>query len=477
VSETYPELSMFVDGEWRRGGECVPVINPADESMVGELPRATRSDLEAAVRSAERGFAIWRKTSPNQRCRILLEAAGLLRERTDKIAAAITREEGKPLAQARAEVGRACEILEWDANEGRRSYGRITPAEAGMMHMSLRQPIGVVAAFTPWNFPIASPMRKVAGALSAGCSIILKPSEETPAGAWYVAQALQDAGLPDGVLNLVYGDPAEISDFLVRQPAVRLVTLTGSVRVGKQLAALAGEYMKPAIMELGGHGPVIVCDDADPEDAAAKAVVAKSMNAGQVCVAPTRFYVAASLSERFANRFAELASSIRIGDGMDPATGMGPLANERRLEVIHAMVTEAVQKGARLMCGGNRVGNNGYYYPLTVLADVPEDARIMNEEPFGPVALINPVNGLDEALSRANRLPFGLAAYAFTALAANAARLGEEIESGTMAINHFGASVPETPFGGVKESGYGREGGAESLDAFTVVKHVAHLTR
>jgi succinate-semialdehyde dehydrogenase/glutarate-semialdehyde dehydrogenase len=343
-----------------------------------------------------------------------------------------------------------------------------------MRHSVLLQPIGVVAAFSPWNFPMSSPVRKVAGALSAGCSIILKASEETPAGAYQMVRAFHDAGLPPGVLNLVFGVPSEISEYLIAQPDVRLVTFTGSIPVGKRLAGLAAEHMKPSIMELGGHAPVIVCDDVDPAVAGAASAVAKSRNAGQVCVSPTRFFVEEAAYKPFTAAFAERAAAIKVGDGRDPSSEMGPLANHRRLEAMEAFVADAKAKGAKVLAGGSRIGNRGYFFPLTVLADVPDDARAMRDEPFGPLALINPVRSLDEAIEKANALPYGLAAYAFTHSARNAERLAEGVEVGNLSINHFVASSAETPFGGVKESGYGREGGTEGLACYSVVKNVSH---
>ena len=391
------------------------------------------------------------------------------------MAVAMTLEQGKPIAQARLEILRGCEIIEWDASEGRRTYGRVIPSEPGIRHTVLRQPIGVVAAFSPWNFPMSSPSRKVGGALSAGCSIILKASEETPAGAVQLARAFHDAGLPPGVLNLVFGNPSEISEYLIAKPAVRLITFTGSIPVGKKLTEMAARYMKPTIMELGGHAPVIVCDDVDPVTTAAASVIGKSRNAGQVCVSPTRFFVHKDIYRKFADTFAEKAAALKVGNGLDPATQLGPLANHRRIETMETLVADAKAKGARVLAGGGRIGNNGYYYPLTVIADLPDDARAMSEEPFGPLALINPVSSLDEAIEKANSLPYGLAAYAFTRSARNADRLADGVEAGNLSINNFVASIAETPFGGVKESGYGREGGTEGLSHYMVVKNVSHL--
>jgi succinate-semialdehyde dehydrogenase/glutarate-semialdehyde dehydrogenase len=472
----YPELKLLINGEWiARPGQ--PVINPADETSIGTVPHATSADLAAAVTAAERGFKVWRNTSPAKRAEIILKAVAIMRQRVEEMAVVMTLEQGKPIAQSRLEVQRASDIIEWDAQEGRRTYGRIIPAEPGMRHTVLRQPIGPVAAFSPWNFPVSSPSRKVGGALSAGCSIILKASEETPGGAYQLARCFVDAGLPPGVLNLLYGNPATISEYLISHPSIRLVTFTGSIPVGKHLAAMAGQHMKPAIMELGGHAPVIVCDDVDPEAAAAAAVLGKTRNAGQVCVSPTRWFVAEKIHEPFARAFAEKAAALKIGNGIDPANQMGPLANHRRIEAMTELVADAKSKGAKVLSGGTRLANRGYYFPLTVLADVPDQARAMREEPFGPLALVNPVKNLDEAIAKANSLPYGLAAYAFTHSARNVDRLSDEIEVGNLSINHYVASLAETPFGGVKDSGYGREGGLEGLQGYTIVKNVSHLAK
>jgi succinate-semialdehyde dehydrogenase/glutarate-semialdehyde dehydrogenase len=470
----YPNLQLFIGGRWK-SADGQPVINPADESVLGTVPHATRTDLDAALDAAEQGFKVWSRTAPAKRAEIILKAVQLIRGRVEDMAVAMTLEQGKPIAQSRLEILRGCEIIEWDAQEGRRLYGRIIPSEPGMRHSVLRQPIGVVAAFSPWNFPMSSPARKVGGALSAGCSIILKASEETPAGAVQLVQAFADAGLPAGVLNLIFGHPADISAYLIPQPAVRLVTFTGSVPVGKQLTALAGAHMKPTIMELGGHAPVIVCADVDPKATGTISAVAKSRNAGQVCVSPTRFFVEDAIYDRFAAAFTERAAAISVGNGLDSANEMGPLANERRLAAMETFVADARAKGSRVMTGGGRIGNRGNFYPLTVLAEVPDEARAMREEPFGPLALLSRVRSLDEAIEKANSVPYGLAGYAFTNSARKADQLAGELEVGNLSINHFVASSAETPFGGVKDSGFGREGGVEGLQCYTVVKNVSHL--
>jgi succinate-semialdehyde dehydrogenase / glutarate-semialdehyde dehydrogenase len=470
----YPDLQLYIGGAWRKAADGQPVLNPADESVIGMVPIASRSDLDAALAAAADGFRIWSRTSPAKRAELMLRAARLMRERIEEIAYAITLEHGKPMAQARLEVVRGCEFFEWDAAEGQRTYGRVIPSEPGIKYIVMHQPIGMVAAFSPWNFPMSQPARKIGGALAAGCSIILKAAEETPAGAIHIARAFHDAGLPPGVLNLVFGVPSEISEYLIPQEQTRLIAFTGSTAVGKKLTEMAARHMKPVLMELGGHAPVIVCDDVDPVASAITSAIRKARNTGQVCTSPTRFYVQKPLYDVFSKTFAEKARTVTVGNGLDPCTQMGPLANHRRIEALETLVADAKAKGARVLAGGERLGNRGYFFPLTVLADLPDDARAMREEPFGPLALINPVSSIDEAIEKANALPFGLAAYAFTHSARNADRLAEGIEAGNVSINTLEASVAETPFGGVKESGYGREGGMEGLSHYTLVKNVSH---
>jgi len=471
---SYPDLGCYIGGEWRQSRESLPVRNPADESLIGAVPVASRDDLDAALTAAEDGFRIWRNWSPRARGELILKAAALMRERIDEIAHSITLEHGKPFAQARLEVIRGCEFYEWDAAEGQRAYGRVIPSEPGIRYTVQHQPIGTVAAFSPWNFPMSQPARKIAGALAAGCSIILKAAEETPAGAIHMARAFHDAGLPRGVLNLVFGVPADISSYLIPQPPTRLVAFTGSTAVGKHLTGLAARHMKPVLMELGGHAPVIVCADADPVQAGTACATRKARNAGQVCTSPTRFYVHQDIHARFTEAFVRRANDVAIGGGMDAGTEMGPLANHRRIEAMERLTADAISKGARLLAGGTRLSRPGYFFPVTVLADVPDQADVMREEPFGPLAVINPVASLDEAIEQANALPFGLAAYGFTHDARNADRMAEGLEAGNVSINTLEASVAETPFGGVKESGYGREGGVEGLTPYLTVKTVSH---
>lgn len=470
----YPDLALYIGGTFRTTGDSLPVLNPADEREIGRVPVATRTDLDAALSAAAAGFKLWSRTSPARRAEVIRKAADLMRQRIEDIAYSITLEHGKPIAQARAEVIRGCEFFEWDAGEGLRTYGRVIPSAPGIRYLVLHQPIGMVAAFSPWNFPMSQPSRKIAGALAAGCSLILKASEETPAGAIHIARAFHDAGLPPGVFNLVFGVPADISSYLIPQEQTRLIAFTGSTAVGKHLTEIAARHMKPVLMELGGHAPVIVCNDVDPVATGIQSALRKARNAGQVCTSPTRFYVQEPLFEAFTRAFVERALTVKVGDGFDPATQMGPLANHRRIEALERLVADARTKGARVLAGGERLRGQGYYFPVTVLAEVPDDARAMREEPFGPLALINPVSSLDEAIQKANSLPFGLAAYAFTNSARNVDQLTDGLETGNLSINTLEASVAETPFGGVKDSGYGREGGAEGLSHYTIVKNVSH---
>lgn len=473
----YPELKLFIAGKWRTCSRDMPVINPATEEELGRLPCAAQQDLDDALDAAVKGFRIWSRTSPRERADTLLRVAALLRERQEEIAHSITLEHGKPLKQARMEVIRGAEFFEWDAGEAMRTYGRIIPAPAGHKFAVHHQPVGVVTAFSPWNFPVSQPARKIAGALASGCSIILKAAEETPAGAIHIARAFEDAGLPPGVFNLVFGDPAMISSYLIPQDPVRLVAFTGSTAVGRHLTTLASEHMTSVLMELGGHAPVIVCEDTDVTAAATSGAVRKMRNAGQVCTSPTRFFVHEDIFDNFTDTFVARAAATRVGNGMDDGVEMGPLANDRRIPVLTELVEDARAKGATLATGGARHGDSGYFFQPTVLVNVPDTARIMQEEPFGPIAVINPAVSLDNAILQANAVPFGLAGYAFTNRADYIDRMIDEVEVGNLSINTLEASMPETPFGGVKSSGYGREGGSEGLDNYMTVKHVWHASK
>ena len=472
----YPQPSLFIAGAWRGSGDggTIPVVNPATGETIAELPVATRGDLDEALAAADAGFKVWRAVSAYDRCKILRAAAQLLRERAPRIGAITTTEQGKPIAESTAEAFACADIFDWYAEEARRAYGRIVPSKhPGVRHLVTREPIGPVAAFSPWNFPTTIPSRKLAAALAAGCSVVIKPAEETPGSALALARALDDAGLPKGVLNVVFGVPADISAYLIASPVIRKVSFTGSTIVGKQLGMLAAQGMKPTTMELGGHSPVVVFADADLDRAVATMAMGKYRNAGQVCVSPTRFYVHDSIHDAFVEKFAAAASRLKLGNGLDRDTTMGPLANPRRITAMHDMIADAASAGATVVTGGGRVGNAGNFWQPTVLADVPNEARIMNEEPFGPVAVTQRFDSFDAVVAQANRLPYGLAAYAWTQSARTMADIGDAIEAGMVGINFVGLTGPETPFGGVKESGHGSEGGIEGLEAFLIHKYIA----
>jgi succinate-semialdehyde dehydrogenase / glutarate-semialdehyde dehydrogenase len=475
----YPDVQLFIDGTWQaaRSGKTLPVINPATGEPIGSVAHAERADLDLALAAAQKGFQAWRKVSAFERYKLMRKAAEILRSRADEIAPLLTMEEGKPIAEARMETLAGADVIDWFAEEARRTYGRtIPPRVDGVHQLEFKEPIGPVAAFTPWNFPINQAVRKMSAAIAAGCSIIIKGPEETPASCAGLIDAYAKAGLPAGVVSLVFGVPAEISSYLIPQPAIRKISFTGSTAVGKQLAMLAGQHMKRVTMELGGHAPTIIFADADVDAAVKVLGGSKFRNAGQVCASPTRFMVQKPVYEEFLAKFVPLAQAIKVGDGLDPSTRMGPLAHARRLDALTAFVGDAVAKGAKVETGGRRIGNKGYFFEPTVLTNVPRDARIMNEEPFGPVAVVSTFDTFEDALGEANRLPYGLAAYAYTRSQKTAAALSHGIESGMLTINHNGLALPEVPFGGIKDSGYGTEGGADAIEAYLNTKFVTHMT-
>ena len=472
----YAKLELFIDGQWLNGdgrpGE--EVINPATGKPLAHLPHATIADLDSALEAAKKGFAVWRATSAYERAKVMRKAADLMRERHEAIAKVLVREQGKAYPEARAEVRTSADIIEWYAEEGRRAYGRIVPgAFKGIRQIVVQEPVGIVAAFTPWNFPTLTPARKIGGALAAGCSLILKASEETPGACVEIVRCFADAGLPAGVLNLVFGVPATISEHLIAKDDVRKISFTGSIPVGKHLATLAAKGMKRATMELGGHSPVVVFADADPEKSAETIAAFKYRNAGQVCISPTRFYVQEPVYDRFLTRFTEYAKSLKLGDGLEKGISMGPLANARRIDAMDSFVADAKNRGGKIVTGGQRRGNQGYFYEPTVITDVPDDSKIMTEEPFGPLAPVVTFKTFDEVVARANSLPYGLASYAFTGSAQTATMIGNALQSGMVGVNSINVSTPETPFGGIKESGYGSEGGLEGLQAYLNNKFIS----
>jgi succinate-semialdehyde dehydrogenase/glutarate-semialdehyde dehydrogenase len=474
---TYPNTQLFINGQWQDAadGRSLAVHNPATGKEIGRVAQAGKADLDRALEAAQKGFEAWRDMAAADRAKIMRKAAALIRERANEIAPLLTQEQGKPLAEAKGETMAAADLIEWFADEGFRVYGRLVPSRGKpeLRQMVVKDPVGPVAAFTPWNFPINQVVRKVGPALAAGCSMLVKAAEETPAGPAAFIKAFADAGIPPGVLQLVYGNPAEISGYLVPHPVIRKITFTGSTPVGKQLAALAGQHMKRVTMELGGHAPVIVCEDADIGLAVKAAGAAKFRNAGQVCISPTRFLVHESVKNEFAQQMAKYAQALKVGDGLADGTQMGPLANPRRLTAMAEFHEDAVKRGAQVLTGGKRIGDAGNFWEPTVLVDVPLEAKVFNDEPFGPVAGIRSFNKVEEAIAEANRLSFGLAGYGFTKSLKNADLLTRRVEVGMLWINMPAMPSAEMPFGGIKDSGYGSEGGPEALEAYLNARSVS----
>jgi succinate-semialdehyde dehydrogenase / glutarate-semialdehyde dehydrogenase len=473
---TYRSIYLIIGGNRIAADdrEKRPVLDPATGETIGHVPLATEADLDSVLQSARKGFEIWRRVPAVERANILHHAADLLRSRATDVARLMTLEQGKPVTDARTEILAAADSLQWSAEEARRIYGRVVPSRnLGTRNIVLREPVGPVAVFTPWNFPVSMPARKIAPALAAGCSCIIKAAEETPASCLAVVDALIDAGLPPHVLSAVFGDPAMISCHLISSPIIRKVSFTGSVPVGREIARLAALGVKPATLELGGHAPVLVLDDADIQSAASQAVSAKFRNAGQICTSPTRFYVQERRYDAFIESFVWGARKLKVGSGLDSGNHMGPLANQRRLQGMKDLVSDAVEKGARIATGGNQIGNAGFFFEPTILTDVPANAMVSSNEPFGPIAIVSRFSSEDEAIDLANSLPYGLAAYLFTSPSSLGSSAVDRIESGLLGINTFAVSFAETPFGGVKDSGYGREGGQEGVEAYLATKFVA----
>jgi succinate-semialdehyde dehydrogenase/glutarate-semialdehyde dehydrogenase len=475
---SYPRLSLYIDGEFIHGGgrKEQDILNPATHEVIGKLPHATREDLDQALATAARAFETWRKSSPIERSNVLRKVGELARARAQDIGRGITMDQGKPLAESVGEVIFCAEHAEWHAEECRRIYGRVIPARHPAVRQTvLREPVGVVAAFSPWNFPFNQAIRKVSAAVGAGCSVILKGPEDAPSAVLAIAQLFHDAGLPKGVLNIVWGVPSEVSNHLIDSPVVRKITFTGSTAVGKMLAAKASSLMKRSTMELGGHAPVIVCDDADVEAAIALLVPYKFRNAGQVCISPTRFYVQQGVYDRFVAGFVEKTSALKVGDGLVEGTQMGPLAQQRRVGAVAGFIDDARERGASVLVGGAPLPGVGNYFAPTVVADLPDNARLLNEEPFGPVAGMIRFKTVEEALQRANGLPYGLASYVFTRSNHNAHLLSTGLAAGMVSVNHIGLALAETPFGGINDSGMGSEGGLETFDGYLNTKFITQM--
>lgn len=473
-ADTYPTLQLHIDGAWLNTGHrrVHTVINPATGTALGEVPLVDAADLDQAIAAAEAGFRLWKRSTPDQRAAVLRGAATLLRQRIDVIARHATLEEGKTIAETRGETLAAAALFDFYAEECRRIYGRVLVRPTGSRSMVKHEPVGPVAAFAPWNFPVHNPARKLGAPIAAGCSVILKPAEEAPASAMAVMQALLDAGLPGGVAQLVFGVPDEVSRHLLASPVIRKLSFTGSTVVGKHLMRLAADTVKRATMELGGHAPVILFDDCDLDRAVETLAASKFRNAGQICISPTRFYVQDAIHDRFVAAFTRRVEQITIGDGLLADSQMGPMANIRRPDAIDQMVQDAVGHGGILRTGGERYGDAGFFFRPTILSDVPDSARIMNEEPFGPVIVTQRFSTFDDAIEQANRLPYGLAAYAFTENGRTANLVGDALESGMVGINTTQIAAADSPFGGVKESGQGSEDGPEGLRACLVTKAI-----
>jgi succinate-semialdehyde dehydrogenase/glutarate-semialdehyde dehydrogenase len=477
AASQYRSPQLYVDGKWiAETDDMVPIVNPATGDQIGLLPCADPAIVQTALASADRGFKLWSAMPLTERAKIMLEAAAVLRESAAEAAAHLVMEMGKPLAEARVEIENCALLLEWSPANASAIVDRVLPERAGFTDLRvIHEPIGPVAAFSPWNFPASLATRKVASAMAVGCSVIARPPSETPAAFGFVAAALEKAGLPAGVLNVLYGNPEIISYPLIDSDVIRKVAFTGSTHVGCLLAARAGAKAKSTVMELGGHAPVIISNDVEVAKVADLTTAAAYRNSGQVCVSPTRFFVHEEIHDEFAEALSERVRSLRVGDGLEPDTQMGPLANARRVDEVHELISDAVERGAELLCGGNRMNRQGNFYMATVLKNVPDDARIMHEEPFGPVTVLNSYTSLDDAIRVANSTPYALGAYGFAQSAETADRLARELDAGMVGINSFVPMVIDSPISGRRFSGYGCEGGPEGLSAYTITRFVTRM--
>ena len=477
--EQYPRIEIVIGGKriGAEGRESRPVFNPANGKELGRIPAITQGELEQAIEVAQAAFLKWKTVSAFERSKVLRRFADLLRRDAKVIATNLTRDMGKPVGEAMLEVASAADIVDWHAEEGRRIYGRIVPARMdGVQQIVTKEPVGVCLAISPWNFPLSQAIRKVAGALATGCTLLLKGPADTPASIMYIANLLEEAGLPSGCINLLWGDSAMISETALAHPNVKKISFTGSVPVGKSLASLAGLHMKRATMELGGHAPAIIFDDVNPEAVARALAANKLRNAGQVCISPTRFYVQDGVYDRFMPALIAAFESTVVGDGLDPKSQMGPLAHAGRIEAMEKLIAEARDNGATIATGGKRLGNEGFFYAPTIVETDGDDIALMNEEPFGPVAVVSRFSADSDVLPRANRLPFGLASYVFTNTLERAEATAAGLQAGMVSVNHFGLGLAETPFGGIEDSGYGSEGGIESFDGYLNTKFVTRMS-
>ena len=472
------KLKLLIDGKWTDSSQrdTLPVIDPATEKILSYLPIADENDLERALVSSKKGFQIWSKWTPLRRQAVMLKTVEIIRKRSDEIAKTLTMEMGKTLRESKQEINQVIETIIWCAEEGKRTYGRIIPSRDGQARqMVFKEPIGPVAAFVAWNFPGGNVIRKVASTLAAGCSIIIKPSEETPGTAVAIGECFMEAGLPQGVLNIIFGVPDKISKYLLKSSIPKAVTFTGSVAVGKHLQFLASETLKKCTLELGGHAPVIVCDDANIDKVLNKIAIWKFRNSGQVCISPSRFFVQEASYKKFVDGFVEIANQINLGSGLEENSDMGPLIFEKQVHKMESFVENAKSLGGKINCGGEQFGETGFFFKPTVITDMPENAKILNEEPFGPLVPIIPFKTMEEAIEKSNSLSVGLASYIFTENQKNAHFLGNNLDVGIVCVNHTIVSVPEAPFGGFGESGYGKENGIEGLESFLRTKYITEM--
>jgi succinate-semialdehyde dehydrogenase/glutarate-semialdehyde dehydrogenase len=469
-------IGLFIAGHWRSGNGRDELLrcNPTTDAELGRLTVAGKQDVLDALDAARAAFPTWRATAAVERAALLQRAGAAIRARAAEFGQLIATELGNVLPAATFEAMVAADVMDWSAGEARRVYGRVIPSRfPATRHTVLKEPIGPVFAACPWNMPLIFPARKIAEALAAGCTVVIKPAEETPATAALLMQLLHDAGLPPGVVNMVFGQPAMISQTALASGLIRKLSFTGSVPVGKQLARLASEHLVKCTLELGGHAPTIVFDDADIALAAPLLAERKARVSGQVCNSPTRLYVQRGIYPKFRDALSKAMDAVKVGDPFNSGTQMGPLVNARRREAIEAFVADARDKGARVLTGGARIGTQGQFHGLTLLDDVPDGARIMNEEPFGAVAAMQPFATVDEVVAKANALPFGLAAYVFSNSRRTLHAMTEQLEVGLLGLNSCNIAAAETPFGGVKDSGYGSEGGSEGVEGYLTTKFVS----
>jgi succinate-semialdehyde dehydrogenase/glutarate-semialdehyde dehydrogenase len=470
-------LALYIGGEWRAasGGGTLAVEDPSTGETVAEVPDCTPEDALAALTAAEEAQAAWRASAPRDRGEILRGAYELLSERTEDLALLMTLEMGKPVAESRAEIAYAAEFLRWFSEEAVRVHGRYMTNTTGSGRiLTMRQPVGPCVFVTPWNFPTAMGTRKIAPAIAAGCTMVVKPAQQTPLSMLALAKVLEDAGLPGGVLNVITAHRSgAVIEPLLKDARTRKLSFTGSTEVGRALIAQSAQQILRVSMELGGNAPFLVFEDADLDAAVEGALTAKLRNVGEACTAANRFHVHESLADEFARRLAERMSALKLGRGSEHGVDVGPLIDERQREIVRELVSDAVGQGARVLTGGEALDGPGYFYAPTVIADVPSSARVLSEEIFGPVAPVATFSSEREAIAAANATEFGLVAYLYTRELQRALRVSEALEVGMVGLNQGIVSNPAAPFGGVKQSGYGREGGFEGIQEYLETKYVA----